>query len=74
MQKIAAGWIAIVLLDDKVLTTLIKSHWDDLATHRVGHRPNRVEPRAVKRRPKPHDLLMEPREQARARLLAGHAS
>jgi len=31
-------------------------------------RPNRVEPRAVKRRPKPHRLLTVPREVARARL------
>jgi Transposase DDE domain len=31
-------------------------------------RPNRVEPRAVKRRPKPHRLLTEPRTVARARL------
>jgi Transposase DDE domain len=35
----------------------------------VGHRPDRVEPRAVKRRPKPHDLLMVPRRQAKAALL-----
>jgi hypothetical protein len=31
-------------------------------------RPNRVEPRAVKRRPKPHRLLTVPREVARERL------
>lgn len=31
-------------------------------------RPDRVEPRAVKRRPKPHRLLTEPRDVARARL------
>jgi len=36
---------------------------------RVGQRPGRVEPRAVKRRPKEYDRLMEPRAQARARLL-----
>ena len=74
MQKIAAGWIAVVLLDDDVLATLIESHWHDLAQHKIGHRPNRIEPRAIKRRPKPHDLLMEPRNQARTKLLAGHAS
>ena len=74
MQKIAAGWITVVLLDDDVLAVLIESHWDDLAKHKIGHRPNRIEPRAVKRRPKPHDLLMEPRDQARAKLLAGHVS
>jgi hypothetical protein len=34
----------------------------------VGDRPNRYEPRAIKRRPKPHDLLNEPREKARRRM------
>jgi hypothetical protein len=38
---------------------------------RVGQRPGRIEPRAVKRRPKDYDRLMEPRAQARARLLEG---
>jgi len=41
-----------------------------IAQMRIPHRPGRVEPRAVKRRPKPHRLLMEPRPIARARLLA----
>lgn len=36
----------------------------------LPHRPNRVEPRAVKRRPKPHRLLTELRNVARARLLS----
>ena len=40
-----------------------------IASYEVGDRPNRVEPRAIKRRPKPHKLLNEPRRQARARLL-----
>jgi hypothetical protein len=44
-----------------------------IAEHRVGHRPDRVEPRAKKRRPKPLPLLTEPRQQARARLQAGCA-
>ena len=37
--------------------------------HIVGNRPGRVEPRAIKRRPKPHDLLTKPRDQARAELI-----
>jgi hypothetical protein len=41
-----------------------------MATLRLPWRPDRVEPRALKRRPKPHRLLMEPRPIARARLLA----
>lgn len=40
-----------------------------IASYEVGDRPGRVEPRAAKRRPKPHKLLNEPRQQARERLL-----
>jgi len=40
-----------------------------LATHRVGDRPDRIEPRAVKRRPKEQIFLTEPRAHARKRLL-----
>jgi hypothetical protein len=40
-----------------------------VATHRVNNRPDRVEPRAVKRRPKKQVYLNEPRAVAKARLL-----
>lgn len=40
-----------------------------IAAHRVGDRPGRVEPRAKKRRPKPHRLLTVPRREAQKRLL-----
>lgn len=40
-------------------------------SHRVGHRPDRMEPRAVKRRPSPIALLAAPREAARNQVLAG---
>jgi len=40
-----------------------------LAKEHVGDRPGRCEPRAIKRRPKPHKLLREPRGAAKARLL-----
>ena len=36
-----------------------------IAQRTVGNRPDRIEPRAVKRRPKPFPLLMEKREKAR---------
>jgi len=41
-----------------------------VACHRVGHRPDRYEPRAIKRRPKPHDLLTVPRKEAKRHLVA----
>ena len=44
-----------------------------VATHRVNDRPDRVEPRAVKRRPKKQIYLNEPRTIARARLLKSAA-
>jgi hypothetical protein len=37
-----------------------------VAQQRVGNRPGRIEPRAVKRRPKAYPLLMKPRDEARA--------
>ena len=40
-----------------------------IGTHRVGDRPDRCEPRAVKRRPKPLRYLTKPRDEARAELL-----
>jgi hypothetical protein len=36
---------------------------------RLPHRPGRLEPRAVKRRPTPHPLLTRPRNVLRAQLL-----
>jgi hypothetical protein len=38
---------------------------------RVGDRPDRYEPRAVKRRPKPHPLLRMPRKRAKALIKRG---
>ncbi len=44
-----------------------------IAQKTVGNRPGRIEPRAVKRRPKPFSLLMEERDLARARVkIHGH--
>jgi hypothetical protein len=40
-----------------------------IARHRVGDRPDRVEPRAVKRRPRTQPFLTEPRHVAQTRLL-----
>lgn len=44
-----------------------------IASQRVGNRSGRIEPRAVKRRPKPYSLLMKPRDEARMEALKnGH--
>lgn len=48
-------------LDDKKLSILFKM----MAQQRVGNRPGRIEPRAVKRRPKAFPLLTKSRPKAR---------
>ena len=73
LQKVAASWESVLLLSEASLALLIEADLEHLARHRVGHRPDRVEPRKVKRRPKPHKLLTEPRDAARQRLLSGRA-
>ena len=50
---------------DRLVREMLKA----IAQHRVGDRPGRVEPRAHKRRPKSQKYLMEPRKQARKRLM-----
>ena len=69
MQSIAASWLVIVLSDDSVAARLMETVVANLTEHTIGDRPDRIEPRAVKRRPKPHHLLTKPRAQARAELL-----
>lgn len=73
MQNIAASYQTLALVDEKTGAQLIQVHLTHLAGHQVGHRPDRVEPRAVKRRPKAQALLTKPRDEARADLLAGKA-
>ncbi|MBI2804057.1 MAG: transposase [Planctomycetes bacterium] len=71
MRKVAASWQVILKCDDEMAPLLIEVHLRDLAKHLIGDRPNRVEPRAIKRRPKPHRLLTKPRAQAQADLKNG---
>ena len=74
LQKIAASWTVILMCDDERAQTMIEVHLHDMATHRIGDRPGRVEPRAIKRRPKPQRLLTVPRAEARAALKNGAAA
>jgi putative transposase len=69
MQKIAACLLLGPLSAGALAVSIIEAHLTGLANHEVGHRPDRVEPRANKRRPKYHALLTIPRSQARAKLL-----
>jgi len=48
---------------------LVEAMLEAIASHHVGDRFGRVEPRANKRRPKPQRYLNEPRDEARKRLM-----
>jgi hypothetical protein len=70
VQAIAASWDRLSDAPACGVRPLAVVQFEVIASHNVGDRPGRVEPRAVKRRGKPRRLLMQPREQARQRLFA----
>lgn len=71
LQMMAAGWLIGPILDPHTLRAIVESALIGLGDQKVGHRAGRVEPRAVKRRPKPTPLLTMPRDEARRLLLSG---
>lgn len=74
LQMLANGWLLAAVVVDGTCDAaepLVRLRVIHGGSHRVGNRPDRVEPRSVKRRPKAHPLLTTPRAQARAELVAG---
>lgn len=74
LSAVVAAWDHATVADDASLVALARVQHRFIVRFPVGHRPNRVEPRAVKRRPKSHRLLSRPRKEAKAALLRGRAS
>ncbi len=70
-QAILGGWQAATMLQGADYVRVAKVMLKILRKQKVGNRPGQCEPRAVKARPKPHKLLTEPRQEARAKLLQG---
>ncbi len=68
-QAVEAGWWQLTLASQGRRLALGRALLRALGKEEVGDRPGRCEPRAVKRRHKPHPLLMKPRAEARAELL-----
>ena len=71
LQKVAASWATLAHGQETWLVLLIEVQLQHIGKQIIGDRPGRVEPRAVKRRPKPHKLLTKPRKERRAELLIG---
>ena len=74
LSAMVGAWDHATVADDASLLALARVQHRFLARFGVGHRPNRVEPRAIKRRPKQQRLLQQPRQDSRAALLRGYAN
>ncbi|MGA2066263.1 MAG: IS4 family transposase [Thermoguttaceae bacterium] len=69
LAAVTGAWMLASVADASSLSLHAKAQQRGIASSRVGHRPNRVEPRAIKRRPKAHKLLDRPHAEARANLI-----
>jgi hypothetical protein len=70
LQTLNAFALPLLTCSKNGLPEVIDAMLLAIARHSVGNRPDRVEPRCLKRRPKPYDLLIKPRAEARKLELA----
>lgn len=70
-QSLVASWDYLTHASLPTVVTLARVQFRVIASHEIGNRPGRVEPRAVKRRPKQYPHLNKPRRAAREELLQG---
>jgi putative transposase len=68
-QAVEASWQPLSTAAPAAQLDLGRHLLKELSKQRVGDRPDRCEPRAVKRRPKQQALLTKPRAEAKAALL-----
>lgn len=71
LQTLAAGWMVMPLLDRNTQGCLVRMDLVSTGSQTVGNRPGRVEPRAVKKRPKAYRLLTMMRNKAQSVLRRG---
>jgi len=71
LAAVATSWDHATVANQDVLAALAQAQFRVIAWHRVADRPDRVEPRAIKRHPKHHAWLRQPRDKARAALCGG---
>jgi hypothetical protein len=69
LQSVHAFGELLSLAEGSSLAEGLARLWKAVGSHRVGNRPDRVEPRAIKRRKKDFPQLNQPRKHAQQRLL-----
>jgi hypothetical protein len=65
MRTLEAFRSTLAQTPSRELAVLYNHMLQAIASHEIANRPNRLEPRQRKRRPKPYDLMTKPRPQAR---------
>jgi hypothetical protein len=71
LQTVTAMRELLTWLEGPQRQGVVQALWIAVSQHRVADRPNRVEPRRVKRAPKPYRRLRQSRAAARQALLSG---
>jgi putative transposase len=74
LQVVVGAWSKLTEATSTEQAQLARTLLRCLGKEKVGDRPGRCEPRALKRRPKKQKLLTKPRAKARAELFAKRAS
>ena len=69
LTALSAGYTLILWMPPEHFAVWTHLQTRELPKHRVGHRPGRVEPRVVKRCPKPFPKMGQPRHELRRRLV-----
>jgi hypothetical protein len=70
-RQLEVNWEKLGPADEENHRQYVQACVQGAASRRVGNRPDRYEPRRVKRRPKDCKRLSKPRSEARAEVLAG---
>jgi hypothetical protein len=70
-RQLAENWMLLSTADEEKHVKLVEACVRGAATTKVGNRPDRYEPRRVKRRRKDAKLLTKPRAEAREDVAAG---
>jgi hypothetical protein len=65
MRTLEAFRLPLAHVSNRQLAVLYEQMLEAIASHEIANRPNRLEPRQRKRRPKPYKLMTKPRPQAR---------
>lgn len=69
LQTLSEYCVPLLMATEADLPALVRQILTAIATHRVGNRPDRYEPRKIKRRPKGYSRMLRSRAEERAQLL-----